>query len=114
MGRDGGDTAQGGQNRRRSPRCACLLGNLLAERIIFFRRRSHQRDVGVVLIEAAIFELLGHAVEWAEVDHVESTERDDLRNPANGRPCHAILAGREDTADPFVGQFRRRGKKGSG
>ena len=76
------DTPRSGSStRRRAVRGARLLGDLLAELVHLLRRRAHQRDGRVVLVEAPALVLLGHRLRRAEVDHVERPDRDHLRHP---------------------------------
>ena len=70
-----------------------------------FGRCSHQRDRGVVLVEAAFLELRGHRFRLAEVHHIEGSHRDHLRNALHPRRRESIGASREHAAREFVGKF---------
>ena len=104
---DGRYALAGQKDHRRSRRLGDFPPDRGTQLGVFLHRGPHQRYGGIVLIEAAMLETLGHRVRRAEVDHVRGADRDDLRHPAPSGGGQPVGPGREDSADQFVGQLGR-------
>ena len=105
---EGREPAQRHEQRDRAGGGRELGAHPAAELRALLRRGAHQRDARVVHVEAPVRELLGHGVARAEVDHVQRTERDDLRHAAPAGGLEPVRSGGQHAADQVVGQLRRR------
>src|SRR6266851_3513325 len=65
------DAALGDDEAHRALHAVQLLGDEAANGGALGRRRAHQRDVVVVLVELALAEARRHGVHGPEIDHVE-------------------------------------------
>ena len=102
------ETPRSGSSTAVGPlRGARLLGDLLAEPVLLLRRRPHQRDGRVVLVEAPALVPLRHRLGRAEVHHVERPDRNHLRHALERRGREPVRPGGEHAADEFVGEFGR-------
>src|SRR5690606_21570954 len=72
------------------------------------RGRPHEGDRGIVHVEVAVLELLGHRRLRPEVDHVERAERYHLRYALLPRDLETVGPGREHPANQIIGELGGR------
>src|SRR3954469_18029241 len=75
---DAGDALERQHDGDRTFSRGQLAADLLAKFDIFVRRRSHQRDAGIVNVEFAASEVVRYGVARPEVDHVQRAYGNNL------------------------------------